>query len=103
MDFYAIPSENCIQRGIIARLRGNLDQAHDLLQSYVGQLHSSYRVANLYREMALVEHLAGHIDLAHSYEKKGTNLLQQLRLLSLSHCYPHCGKMSDRMKQEGTW
>jgi tetratricopeptide (TPR) repeat protein len=100
-----IPLENRDKRAIIARLRGNLDQARDLLQSCIGQFHSSYNVANLYRELALVEHLAGNPDLAHSYETKGLNLLQSLGLLNLSltTCYTHCGNVIARMKQEGIW
>lgn len=99
------PCELRIQRGILARLRGDLDGARELFQSCVGQLHVSYFVANLYRELALVEHLAGNADLAHSYEQKGFELLHQLGLLNLSltGCYTHCGKVVDRMKEDGTW
>jgi tetratricopeptide (TPR) repeat protein len=102
---HEIPLELRDQRAIIARLRGDLDQARDLLQSCVGQLHSSYSVANLYREMALVERLAGNTDLAHSYEAKGTNLLRQLGLSKISHtsCYTHGSKVIDHMKRERTW
>jgi tetratricopeptide (TPR) repeat protein len=100
-----IPLEHRDKRAIIARLRGDLDQARDLLQSCVGRFRSSYGVANLYRELALVEHLAGNTELAHSHEKKSTNLFHQLGLFKISHtsCYTHCGKVIDHMKQEGTW
>ena len=99
---HEIPLEHRDQRAIIARLRGDLDQAHDLLQSCVGQFHSSYAVANLYRELALIEHLAGNTDLAHSYEKERHKPASAACLLNLARtsCYTHCGKVIDRMKHE---
>jgi tetratricopeptide (TPR) repeat protein len=65
-------------KAIIARLRGDLNQARDLFQSCIGQLHSLYSVADLYSELALVEHLADNKELAYAYEEKSVNLFQQL-------------------------
>ena len=94
-----------IQRAILARLRGDFDGARELLQGCIGQLQGSFSVANLYRELALVEYLSGDTKLAHSYEQKGFDLLQQFGLhnLAVTGCYTHCGKVIDRMKEEGTW
>jgi tetratricopeptide (TPR) repeat protein len=101
-----VPLEYWGQRGIILRLLGgDLDKARDLMKRSIKHANWSSSVANFYRELALLEHLAGNIDLAHSYEKKGTTLLQQLGLLNFTKnsIFNHSRKIIDRMKKEGTW
>jgi tetratricopeptide (TPR) repeat protein len=91
-----------VNRAIIARLQGDLGQARDLLQSCIGKFQSSFSVANVYRELALVEHLAGNKELAYSYEERGLSLFRQLGMLDVLPPH-HCYKVIDRMKQDGMW
>lgn len=104
-DLPVIPFNQRISRAIISRLKGDLNLARELFESCIGQLHWSYSVANLYRELALVEHLAGNKELAHSHERKGTKLLKQLGYLHFSHINTHLhgNRIIKNMKEEGTW
>jgi hypothetical protein len=88
--------------GILARLRGQLNLARDLFQSCISGFQSLTTVAGLYRELALVEHLTGNKDLAHSYEEKGLGLFRQIGMLETLPS-EHCYRVIERMKQEGTW
>lgn len=91
-----------IHKAIIARLHGDLNLARDLFQSCISRVQSLSGVANLYRELGLVEHLADNKDLAYSYEERGLSLFRQVGMLDTlppEHSY----RMIDRMKQEGMW
>lgn len=87
---------------VTARLRGNLDEARNLLQSCIGQVQSLFAVAELHCELALVEHLAGNRELALMYDEKSISISEQLgmtHILSSRHSF----KIIQQMKQQGTW
>ncbi len=87
---------------MIARLHGDLNLARDLFQSCISRVQSLFAVAGVYRELALVEHLAGNKELAYSYEEKGLNLFRQVGMIDTlppEHSY----RVIDHMKQEGRW
>lgn len=88
--------------GIINRIRGELSKAQDLFQSCIGKLLSLPYIAQLYQELALVEHLLGNKELAYFYEEKGLTLFRQLGFID-THTPHHCYRVIDRMKREGTW
>ena len=91
-----------LHRAIIARLRGDLDQARDLIQICLGTSQSLSVNVTLYGELALVEHLTGNKELAYSYAEKGVNLFRQT---GMSDTLPpqQCHRVIERMKHEGTW
>lgn len=89
-------------KGVIARIRGQLNEARNLFQSCMGKFPSLHAIARLYRELALVEHLADNKELAYLYEEKGIHLFRQLGIFEHLN-YQHCYKIIDRMKREGTW
>jgi hypothetical protein len=89
-------------KAMIARLRGELDQARDLLQTCISRAYSLSFVAGLYCELALVEHLAGNKELAYSYEERGLNLFRQVGLLDKLPS-DSCFKVIEKMKQDGLW
>lgn len=90
------------RRGTIARVKGDLDEARQLFTGCIGQFQSLISTAHLYRELALVEHLAGNKDLAYEYEDQGLNLQKQLGIFKNLPPYD-CYRIIERMKKEGTW
>jgi tetratricopeptide (TPR) repeat protein len=89
-------------KAVIARVRGELDRGRELFNSCMGQFQSQLSVARLYRELALVEHLAENKALARVYEDKGWGLFRQLGVID--SLPPHnCYRVIEQMKREGTW
>lgn len=88
-------------RGVIARAKGNLEDARNLFMSCMGQFQSLPSTARLYRELALVEHLASNKDLARQYENRGLELQRQLGgyIMASYNCY----NVIKRLKAEEIW
>lgn len=89
-------------KGLIARVRGDFNLSQDLLQGCIEHFPSLFGLARLYRELALIEHLLGHKELAYSYEEKGLYLFKGLGVLDKLTPY-QCYRIIDRMKREGVW
>jgi tetratricopeptide (TPR) repeat protein len=91
-----------MDRGIIARLQSRFDLARTLLRDSLNAFNSSYPIAMVYCELALVEHLSGNRDLAHSYDEQGIRLFQQI---GMGDNLPpsHCAKIITTLKQQGVW
>jgi len=90
-------------RAVIARLRGDIDLARQLFKTCEGQFPSISSVARLYRERALVEHLADNKELAHWYEDKGLALMERVGLKADQLPKYNCYRVIEKMKSEGTW
>lgn len=88
-------------RGVLARVRGDLDEARRLFNGCEGQFRSVRSIARLYYELALVEHLLGNKDLAYTHEERGLGYRRQLGIMR--HPPDHCYKVIERMKQERKW
>lgn len=89
-------------RAVIARARGNLDEARELFIGCMGRFQSLVSIARLYRELALVEYLEGNKGLARDYEERGVSLQRQLGISKRLHNH-NCYKVIDRLKEEGKW
>lgn len=90
-------------RAVIARLRGQFDLARELFETCERQFPSIASVARLHRERALVEHLDGNREKAHSFEEKGLDLMEQVGLKAEQLPKYNCYRVIEGMKARGTW
>jgi len=85
-----------------ARVQHKLPTARQLFLGCMDQFQSLTSTARLYRELALVEHLAERQDLANAYEEEGLKRQGQLGISERLPSY-NCYLVIERLKREEKW